>query len=314
MVASGPLPPAEAVDAVLQIIAGLEAAQQAGVLHRDIKPSNCFIDPDGTIKIGDFGLSITTTVRTESNLTGAGSLFGTPAFSSPEQLRGEELTVRSDIYSVGVTLYYLLTGRMPFEAANIVQLLVTVLEKRPSSPATLRAGIPKGLARAVLHCLNKDAGAGHFASYAALRLALLPYASFQPIAGNFGLCASSAWPIDTVDFEHSELGGVVHSLRQSQFQCRDQPRVMPARGCSLPSFPFSWWSPISVYSKAFGGLRLAKRSAGCAWLDLDGNTPGVKKGLLRALILLRVCLVTRDGVEPYFSSDWTTRHPGDGRK
>ena len=179
VVASGPLPASEAVDAILQIIAGLEAAQQAGVLHRDIKPSNCFMDPDGTIKIGDFGLSITTAVRTESNLTGAGSLFGTPAYSSVEQLRGEELTVRSDIYSVGVTLYYLLTGRLPFEAPNIVQLLVKVLEQRPQSPASLRAGIPGGLARAVLHCLNKDPGA-RFQSYEALRRALLPYASFSP--------------------------------------------------------------------------------------------------------------------------------------
>ena len=153
------------------------------MLHRDIKPSNCFIDPDGTIKIGDFGLSITTAVRTESNLTGPGSLFGTPAYSSVEQLRGEELTVRSDIYSVGVTLYYLLTGRLPFEAPNIVQLLVKVLEQRPQSPASLRAGIPGGLARAVLHCLDKDPGA-RFQSYAALRKALLPYASLQPVAGD----------------------------------------------------------------------------------------------------------------------------------
>jgi serine/threonine protein kinase len=96
---SGASPASEAVDDILQIIAGLEAAQQEGVLHRNIKPSNCFVDPDGAIKIGDSGLSITTTVRTESNLTGSGSLFGTPAYGSVEQLRGEELTVRSDMHA-----------------------------------------------------------------------------------------------------------------------------------------------------------------------------------------------------------------------
>src|SRR5258708_11027983 len=109
VVRDGPLPVAEAVNAVLQIIAGLEAALQLGILHRDIKPSNCFVDSDGTVKVGDFGLSISTAVRTESNLTQTGAMFGTPGFSSPEQLRGDELTVRSDIYAVGVTLYYLLT-------------------------------------------------------------------------------------------------------------------------------------------------------------------------------------------------------------
>ncbi len=111
---AAPCLPAEAVDAVLQIIAGLEVAQRIGILHRNVKPSNCFVDADGTVKIGDFGLSISTAVRTETALTAAGSFLGTPAFCSPEQLRGEELNARSDMYSVGATLFYLLTGRTPF--------------------------------------------------------------------------------------------------------------------------------------------------------------------------------------------------------
>src|SRR6185503_17640436 len=103
----GPLPIGEAVDAVLQVIAGLEAAQAIGILHRDIKPANCFQDADGTVKVGDFGLSISTAARGETNLTLQGVFLGTPAFCSPEQLRGEELNVRSDMYSVGVTLFFL---------------------------------------------------------------------------------------------------------------------------------------------------------------------------------------------------------------
>jgi serine/threonine protein kinase len=75
------------------------------VLHRDIKPSNCFVDADGTVKVGDFGLAISTLARAEIQLTTTGRILGTPAFSSPEQLRGDELDVRSDIYSVGVTLW-----------------------------------------------------------------------------------------------------------------------------------------------------------------------------------------------------------------
>jgi eukaryotic-like serine/threonine-protein kinase len=182
----GPLPVAEAVDCVRQIIAGLEAAQRIGILHRDIKPSNCFRDADGTVKIGDFGLSISTTVRTEPTLTATGAFLGTPAFCSPEQLRGDELNVRSDIYSVGVTLFYLLTGRTPFEAKNPVQLLATVLEQRAPSPKNFRPAIPQGLARAIMRCLEKQPGE-RFKNYSELGLALAPYSSAAPTPATLGL-------------------------------------------------------------------------------------------------------------------------------
>ncbi len=182
----GPLPVAEAVDSVLQIITGLEAAQRIGILHRDIKPSNCFRDNDGAVKIGDFGLSISTAVRTEPGLTAAGIFLGTPAFCSPEQLRGDELNVRSDMYSVGATLFFLLTGRTPFEAENTVQLLATVLEKRAPSPEEFRRGIPRGLARAVLRCLEKLPG-NRFKNYEELSRTLAPYSSVAPTPATLGL-------------------------------------------------------------------------------------------------------------------------------
>jgi hypothetical protein len=276
---SGPLPATEAADAILQIIAGLEAAQQAGVLHRDIKPSNCFIDPDGTIKIGDFGLSITTAVRTESNLTGPGSLFGTPAYSSVEQLRGEELTVRSDIYSVGVTLYYLLTGRLPFEAPNVVQLLVKVLEQRPESPVSLRPGIPGGLARAVLHCLDKDPGA-RFQSYAALRKVLLPYGSYSPSPATLPL-RFAAWLVD----------GVVISVPGSAFVfgILGGTGFLTSPGHAGEKAIYSVVSILGslCYFGLFEGLRGASPGKSLCRLrvvGLDGKTPGARKGLLRALI------------------------------
>src|SRR5262245_13882735 len=171
--AHGPLPTGKAVDAILQVIAGLEAAQKNGVLHRDIKPANCFIDRDGTIKIVDFGLSISTALRGETNVTLTGVFLGTPAFSSPEQLKGDELSVRSDIYSVGITLHYLLTGRAPFEADNVVKLLATVLERPAEPPRKHRPDIPRGLASIVLRCLAKQPG-DRFRDYQALRQALLP--------------------------------------------------------------------------------------------------------------------------------------------
>jgi serine/threonine protein kinase len=91
---------AVAVSAVLDIIGGLDAAQAAGILHRDIKPSNCFVDSDGSVKVGDFGLSISTLARDVQQQLATG-FEGTPQFAAPEQLRGEPLDLRADIYAVG---------------------------------------------------------------------------------------------------------------------------------------------------------------------------------------------------------------------
>ena len=185
-VKQGPLPPSEAVDVALQVMAGLEAAQATGVLHRDIKPANCFVGADGTVKVGDFGLSISTIARGESLLTASGSVVGTPAYASPEQLRGEDLDVASDLYSVGATLYHLLTGRPPHVTTDFVKLITEVLDKTPPSPDTLRPHIPAGLAKVVMRCLAKDRAA-RFPSYAALRAALLPFSSAAPSPAVLGL-------------------------------------------------------------------------------------------------------------------------------
>ncbi len=184
----GAFPVGEAVDAVLQIIAGLEAAQRIGILHRDVKPSNCYRAEDGTVKIGDFGLSISTTIRTEPALTASGTFVGTPAFCPPEQLRGDELNPRSDMYSVGATLFYVLTGQTPFEGKNSVQLLATVLEQAAPSPRKFRAAIPKGLARVVLRCLEK-LPEHRFKSYGELTKALAPFSSAAPTPATLGFRA-----------------------------------------------------------------------------------------------------------------------------
>ncbi|MCX5682717.1 MAG: RDD family protein, partial [Planctomycetota bacterium] len=105
--------------------------------------------------------------------------------SSPEQLRGDELDVRSDIYAVGITLYYLLTGKTPFKADNLVRFVATVLERPAESPAALRRDIPKGLCAAVLRCLEK-LPARRFRNYGELRAALLPYASAAPTPATIG--------------------------------------------------------------------------------------------------------------------------------
>jgi serine/threonine protein kinase len=122
----GPLPVARAVDSILQVIAGLEAAANSGILHRDVKPANCFVDTDGTVKVGDYGLAFSSVARKETTVTATGSFLGTPAFASPEQLRGENLDVRSDIYAVGATLYYLLTAKLPFTSEHFPEVVFNI--------------------------------------------------------------------------------------------------------------------------------------------------------------------------------------------
>lgn len=152
----GPLPPAEAVDAILQVISGLDAAHQAGVLHRDVKPSNCFVDAKGTVKIGDFGLSISTLARRPGGFTESGVIRGTPQFAAPEQLKGEPLDVRADIYGVGATFYYMLTARAPFEADTLTSLIARVLSEAVPSARACQPSVPAGLDRLLRRCLAKD--------------------------------------------------------------------------------------------------------------------------------------------------------------
>src|SRR5688500_2469958 len=198
VVADGPFPVADAVAAVLDVIGGLDAAAAAGILHRDIKPSNCFVDHDGVVKVGDFGLSISTLARDVHQQLVTSGFEGTPQFAAPEQLRGEPLDVRADIYAVGATLYYLLTGRPPLDATDFRELISKVASETPQSPRVLRRDIPRGLAAVVLRCLAK-APAGRPQSYAELADLLRPYGSADEVPAPLG-ARVIAWVADSVIF------------------------------------------------------------------------------------------------------------------
>jgi eukaryotic-like serine/threonine-protein kinase len=180
----GPLPAAAAVDATLQIARGLAAAAEGGILHRDIKPSNCFIGEHGVVKIGDFGISRSLRPAIDtSQVSTLGQAVGAPAYASPEQLRGAPLDTRSDIYSVGATLFELLTGRTPFDAADLVSLLISVANDPP--PSAFTRTIPKGLSAVVLRCLAKKPEQ-RFADYTQLAAALEPFSSACPTPATLG--------------------------------------------------------------------------------------------------------------------------------
>ena len=283
----GPLPVGAAVDAVLQIIAGLEAAQAIGILHRDIKPANCFEDADGTVKIGDFGLSISTAARGETNLTLEGTFLGTPAFCSPEQLRGEELNVRSDMYSVGVTLFYLLTGRTPFAAENMVQLLATVLEKPAPSPRQFQPETPRALADAVLRCLQKTV-ADRFRTYDELRQALAPFSSTAPVPAALGR-RFLAGMLDTLTW--GAVSGAVSVAVMVGSKGRYGPPTDAAGYQSLGNVLFialSFLLYILYYAAPEGrcGASLGKWVCGVRVVGPDRNPPGVPRACVRAAVYL----------------------------
>jgi uncharacterized RDD family membrane protein YckC len=280
--AHGPLAPPEAVDITLQFIAGLAAAAAAGVLHRDFKPSNCFIDLDGTIKVGDFGLSISTLAREvdlthEGTLTRPDAILGTPAFASPEQLRGQPLDLSSDIYSVCATLYYLLTGRAPFEGANLLDLVAKVAQDTPISPRVIRPVVPGGLAALVIQGLAKRPEQ-RFASYALLASAL---AAFRPVAlttATLGVRAF-AGALDQVALMpvRRVIGGVLGVVLASGGLAIHRTASSAAATfiATILYFGISEGAWGASLGKAVGGLRV---------VDVDGQRPRFAAVFARAAI------------------------------
>jgi hypothetical protein len=147
----GRLPDAKALEISRKLCAGLAAAHEKGVLHRDLKPGNIMLDSHGQVLITDFGLA-----ALAGQVEGAEVRNGTPAYMAPEQLDGKEVTVRSEIYSLGLVLYEIFTGKRPFESATLTDLVRTRNESAPASPSTLVPDLDQAVERVILRCLERD--------------------------------------------------------------------------------------------------------------------------------------------------------------
>jgi serine/threonine protein kinase/tetratricopeptide (TPR) repeat protein len=142
-----------AIDIAKQVCEGLVEAHRLGVVHRDLKPQNIMIDKEGYARIMDFGIA--RSLKTKG-ITGAGVMIGTPEYMSPEQVDGKDPDQRSDIYSLGVILYEMVTGRVPFEAETPFAVGVKQKSETPKDPKELNSHIPDGLNQLILRCLEKD--------------------------------------------------------------------------------------------------------------------------------------------------------------
>jgi serine/threonine protein kinase/Tfp pilus assembly protein PilF len=150
---SGQLGIDTAINIAKQVCEGLAESHRLGVLHRDLKPSNIMIDKDGNARIMDFGIA---RFRESKEFTGTGVILGTPKYASPEQVEGKEIDQRSDIYSLGIILYEMVTGRVPFEGDMALSIAHKHKYEAPIEPREINPRIPEDLNRLILKCLEKD--------------------------------------------------------------------------------------------------------------------------------------------------------------
>ena len=152
-ITNGPLPPGLAIKYIDQVLAALSYAHKQNVIHRDIKPANMMITSDGVVKLMDFGIARSSTDR---SLTVTGTTLGSLNYMPPEQVKGDPADNRSDLYSLGVSLYELVTGQLPFQADSNYAMMAAHLQEAPKPPIVLRPDIPQQLNQIILMALAKD--------------------------------------------------------------------------------------------------------------------------------------------------------------
>jgi eukaryotic-like serine/threonine-protein kinase len=152
IVTRGPCPVPVAVSYTRQVLAALRYAHRNGIVHRDIKPHNVLVDHEGRVKVADFGIAR----AGSSQMTEAGSIIGTAQYLSPEQARGAPVDESSDLYSTGIVLYELLTGKVPFTGETPVEIAMKHLSQVPEAPSKIRPEIPRDLDLVVLRALAKE--------------------------------------------------------------------------------------------------------------------------------------------------------------
>ncbi|HSJ96434.1 MAG TPA: serine/threonine-protein kinase [Myxococcota bacterium] len=211
LIREGELAPSQAVELAALVAEGLGCAHERGVIHRDIKPGNIMVTADGRVKVMDFGIA---RLREPTVRTQTGVLLGSPQYMSPEQVSGQAVDGRADIFSLGVVLYEMVTGSKPFDAADLTQVLFWVVNMPAKPPSERRPGLPPVVDFILARALKKKpeeryATAAEFA--ADLRECLAEVLAAEPQMRRFGEAAAQSANADTVP-----LAG-------------DQPELRPAR-------------------------------------------------------------------------------------
>ncbi len=289
----GPVEPETAAEIGIQACAGLDYAHRRGIIHRDVKPGNLMVvgGPVGggemTVKLTDFGIA---RAIEQTRITQVGSVVGTAAYLSPEQVRGEEATPATDVYALGVVLYQFLTGRLPYEGSTLAELAVRQQNETPLSPSTYNDEVPETLGAAVLRALEGDpnrryASADELSN--GLRMGL--EGADVSLPPESGTAATGVLGAETAATRHLERDTAPTEYRPARSQTRrPEPRRGPAPVRSTARPPAA--SPRSGFSRfvrfvlalvalvlvaavvAAGVILLTDRAAGVHIREVAGDT------------------------------------------
>ncbi len=231
----GHLPAASVVDIAIQVAEALATAHDAGILHRDLKPDNIFLcqQPLDFVKVLDFGAAKAFGDRPEANLTRPGVAIGTPEYMAPEQIRNKTLDGRVDEYALGILLYELLTGEVPFTSKNVAKVLAMHTRQAPPRMQTRHVDIPASLEAFVLRCLKKDPDERYpdlWTAADALREVLAP-----PARTPWPTPAPSDTPMPMPTLPTNEVGPMTGPLPSESVRLRPDPHTLPATPTENPT-------------------------------------------------------------------------------
>ena len=284
VVVEGDITVTQAIDYVLDVLEGVVAAHERGVIHRDIKPANCFLDGEGRATIGDYGLALPLLADPLE-----GRFAGTPAFASPEQIRVAKLNERSDQYSLGATLYFLLARRPPF-VGEFTSLIAQVAADPPPPLKNFVLSLPNGLERIIRRTLEKDP-AGRYSNLAQLRQALLPFSSSGTFLANIGR-RLAAYAIDDALLIAAGLltliAVVIGSLTVNRWRGDFASDAAVGRLGSLVAFYVLLCGYFTLAEGWYGG-GLGKWLVGLRVVGPDGGPPGLARSALRTLFVPLTC-------------------------
>ncbi|HEX6904257.1 MAG TPA: serine/threonine-protein kinase [Thermoanaerobaculia bacterium] len=258
----GALPWRRAVPLLVSALDGIEQAHRAGIVHRDLKPDNLMLTEAGTLKVMDFGIA---RVSGSNHLTRTGLLVGTLRYVAPEQIRGEEVDRRTDVYALGSVLYQMLTGRVPFDGPTDFAILKAQLEDPPVPPGSVVTGVPEWLDRAVLKTLEKEPAA-RFQTVEELRALLV-----REMGTAAATTADATEELPTLILPPRPTPPPVSSPETIE---TDRPRL-----ASTPTPPPPPLPPLPVMSAP-----VPVAPAGTSYRPVEA--PGGKKGLIAAALVL----------------------------